>query len=111
MSKLKVECQNCSWKGTEDKCKPAKDVECRHELGDIFSDIECPKCGALCYPVNPKETSPGRDYQGELKAAVATLERFVASVGSHWNTESKAGTAIFVAAERIIAKYKKGGVK
>jgi hypothetical protein len=38
-------CRNCSWTGT--KPVPAKDPWARHEPGDVFSDRECPACGAL----------------------------------------------------------------
>jgi predicted RNA-binding Zn-ribbon protein involved in translation (DUF1610 family) len=40
-------CQNCAWEGTAPN--PAKDVLQRHEVGDPFSDLECPECGALVF--------------------------------------------------------------
>jgi hypothetical protein len=45
----KFACQNCTWKGEYEDATPARDVDLRHEMGDTFSDIECPDCGALCY--------------------------------------------------------------
>lgn len=48
----KYECQNCSFTGVEDEFTEAKDLSMRHEIGDAFSNIECPKCGALAFPVS-----------------------------------------------------------
>ena len=48
------ECDNCSKQFTEDQCNEAKDILMRMERGSIFTDLECPECGALCYSVGEK---------------------------------------------------------
>ncbi len=45
------ECQNCGFQDDESKFKEAKDLFERHAPGDTFSDIECPHCGALAFPI------------------------------------------------------------
>lgn len=47
---LELECQGCGFEGSEDVFKHAERIELRHEIGDRFSNKECPKCGALAYP-------------------------------------------------------------
>jgi hypothetical protein len=44
-------CDNCRaiWKA--DELEGTKDLENRVDSGSIVSSGECPKCGALCYPV------------------------------------------------------------
>lgn len=49
------ECQNCGHTAAEDKMAPAKDITLRFLPGDTFSDLECPKCGAICLPVNRRK--------------------------------------------------------
>ena len=49
---MRVECQNCRTFLEDSECREAKDLLERHSFGDIFSDLECPKCGALCYPID-----------------------------------------------------------
>jgi hypothetical protein len=44
-------CANCTWVGSEAQTVDAPDALLRHSIGDIFSDRECPECGALCYPL------------------------------------------------------------
>ncbi len=46
-----LECQNCRRRGTEADFIPALNVERRHSMGDVYSDLECTDCGALAYPV------------------------------------------------------------
>ncbi len=53
---MKVKCQNCGWVGSDEECAEAEDVEQRHEVGDVFSNLECPRCDALCYPLRKKPT-------------------------------------------------------
>lgn len=62
-----VQCQNCGWAGEYGQCLPAKDIGERHTLGDVFSNIECPDCGALCYPDDPTEVSPWWDEEAGAK--------------------------------------------
>ena len=62
MSVLTYKCQNCQWDGPQEACKPAKDVHMRHVPGDVFSDLECPECGALCFPVHVAEDETAEQY-------------------------------------------------
>lgn len=50
-------CANCDYKGEYDTLPRAKDIGQRHDPGDTYSDVECPRCGALCFP---DKTTPGR---------------------------------------------------
>lgn len=49
------ECQNCGFSDDSEKLPPAKDLLLRHTFGDTFSNVECPKCGALCVPIEGKD--------------------------------------------------------
>ena len=49
-----VHCQNCGWTGDYNDAVPAHEITQRHSIGDIYSDVECPDCAALCYPVEPQ---------------------------------------------------------
>ena len=50
------QCQNCGYENTRDALPHAKDLSQRIEIGDPFTDVECPECGALCYPELPEQT-------------------------------------------------------
>lgn len=43
-------CDNCGQQAARSELTPAKDLFSRLEPGGIFTDVECPDCGALCYP-------------------------------------------------------------
>jgi hypothetical protein len=45
------ECQNCEFVAEHDSLPEAKDLSQRIAPGDPHTDRECPRCGALCYPV------------------------------------------------------------
>ena len=47
---MKLECQHCGMVGEETQFPPAKDLHLRNQPGDMFSDQECPDCGALAFP-------------------------------------------------------------
>lgn len=47
-------CENCDHEDHYDNLPVAKNLESRLEPGDIYTDVECPKCGALCYPKEKK---------------------------------------------------------
>lgn len=49
-------CQNCGLSGDEEDFDEAKDLLLRMTPGDIFSDKECPRCGALAFPIEALET-------------------------------------------------------
>jgi predicted RNA-binding Zn-ribbon protein involved in translation (DUF1610 family) len=48
---MKVKCQNCGWTGPQAKCKEIKHLTQRVAVGEPMPAGECPKCGALCHPV------------------------------------------------------------
>lgn len=48
-SRMKYHCTNCDHECTEAEVLPAKDLLQRLEVGDIFTDVECPHCGALIH--------------------------------------------------------------
>ncbi|TXI09401.1 MAG: hypothetical protein E6Q76_05710 [Rhizobium sp.] len=49
-------CDNCHFRADADDMNEAKDLLMRLDVGGIFTDRECPKCGALAFPeiVNAK---------------------------------------------------------
>ena len=49
---MHCQCQNCGFSDDAENLPPARDVLLRHSLGDVFSNVECPKCGALCVPID-----------------------------------------------------------
>ena len=48
---MRARCQDCGHVDDVENLPEAKDVLERHTMGDIFSDVECPHCGAICLPV------------------------------------------------------------
>lgn len=52
---MDLKCADCGRCGDEAEFKQAADIELRHELGDTYSDKECPDCGALAYKVDSTE--------------------------------------------------------
>lgn len=54
----KFKCANCGFIEEELFLPPAKDLFRRFEPGDIFTDRECPKCGALALPIDGEEKTP-----------------------------------------------------
>lgn len=51
------QCANCGFKAKYEDLPPAKDVYERLGMGDTYSDVECPKCGALCFQCEPPPPS------------------------------------------------------
>ncbi len=49
-------CDNCSHCAQYQDLPSAKDLAERIDEAGPKTDRECPKCGALCYPVNQEET-------------------------------------------------------
>jgi hypothetical protein len=49
-----LECQDCGALARESATEPIIGGLGRFEMGDMFSDRECRKCGALCFPVKPR---------------------------------------------------------
>jgi hypothetical protein len=49
--RLRLRCAQCGRTGGEERFVPAVNPERRAVLGQIYSDLECPRCGDLAYPV------------------------------------------------------------
>ena len=45
---MKVECNNCKWRGQSDELAEIQDFYLRVEPGDEVPAGQCPECGALC---------------------------------------------------------------
>lgn len=45
----KVACENCTWIGLSDRCKPIQKLSERVAPGEIMPYGECPGCGAVCH--------------------------------------------------------------
>ncbi len=43
-------CGDCGYEASVQKFPPAQDLLQRLEVGDVFTDKECPECGALSHP-------------------------------------------------------------
>lgn len=58
-------CDNCGFKAMYNELPLAKRLEERLDVGGMYTDVECPKCGALCYPCDPPPASlPKPDSEG-----------------------------------------------
>ena len=44
-------CDNCGFLAVRDNFKEAKDLFIRLTPGGIYTDVECPKCAALAFPL------------------------------------------------------------
>jgi hypothetical protein len=53
-------CQNCDWQGPDGELKPVRDLFERVDVGEPMPSGECPKCGALCQPVEGELQLPDR---------------------------------------------------
>ncbi len=53
------ECDNCDFKALAYQFDEAVDISQRIDPGGIYTDKECPKCGALAYPVEDSDRRKG----------------------------------------------------
>ena len=51
--RAKVQCDNCSWRGTAEGCVEVNDPWDRLTAGCTVPAGECPECGGLAYLVKP----------------------------------------------------------
>ena len=59
---LMCECDNCGKLLPYGNAEPAINVGSRLDFGQPYSDVECPECGALMYPLSKsKDTSDAHD--------------------------------------------------
>ncbi len=54
-----LECANCGRTSTLGWLA-AEHIQQRHELGDTYSDLQCPDCGALAFPTVPASVTPNK---------------------------------------------------
>jgi hypothetical protein len=55
------QCANCEFTAPYENLPTAKDLFERIEVGDIFTDVECPECGSLCFPLDEEDAEPKGD--------------------------------------------------
>ena len=73
---MRYECDNCGYRANPENLPDAQNLYVRLDPGGLYTDKECPKCGALCFPVEPKPKRPPREKNpapGGSYAAVMTL--------------------------------------
>ena len=46
-----VECADCQTEFSANQCDAVKDPLERFAPGDTYTDLQCPSCGALCFPI------------------------------------------------------------
>jgi hypothetical protein len=81
MSSIKLKCDNC---GKLVHPVPAKDRAKRHEHGDIYSNIECPKCAALIY--RPTLSVNARHHAIEIFTILKDITKAASMAGPHGTT-------------------------
>lgn len=64
-------CAGCGYQSAYGDLPEAKDITLRHCVGDVFSDVECPECGALCFPL--EEPGPEEEALDALLQCVKFL--------------------------------------
>ena len=79
------QCDNCEGVWDESELPQAKDILMRQSLGGTFSDVECPDCGALCFPL---EGADLLQYYA-IKALDGISEMFVTD--KNWKMSDVAG--------------------
>ena len=75
---MKYECQNCGRRAEGAKLPPVDDPQMRFEPGDVYTDRQCAKCGALCYPLLPCPPEPelsSRDIEAEVQKIHDSIAR------------------------------------
>lgn len=55
------ECDNCAFQGEDHRFKPARDISERIMPGMIYTNLECPHCGGLAYPLDKLEDKDSHD--------------------------------------------------
>lgn len=73
-------CQNCGYTDDESAFPRALAVLQRHEVGDTFTDRECPECSSLAHPTTLKGVVIGK----------AGLEAFKADVNAPYHLAQQA---------------------
>lgn len=61
-------CANCGHEDDYDNLPAARQLSQRLEVGEPYTNVECPECGALCYPKEEDQSN-----EGNLNAAAADM--------------------------------------
>jgi hypothetical protein len=72
-----LRCADCRHEAAESEFVAARDVFERNSLGDVFSDMECPECGALAFPVDAEDAGEG---DGAVHAELVQLAEVAQSM-------------------------------
>jgi hypothetical protein len=72
-------CANCGFTAEWKDLPPAREIEERHFIGDIFSDVECPECGALCFPVKTPEEEKAERVCAAAPDLLAALQQIASN--------------------------------
>lgn len=60
------QCNNCEHTDDYRSLPQARDLLERFEPGETYTDVECPQCGALCFPVDVAEPETAPQPSGKL---------------------------------------------
>ena len=108
---MKYECQNCGRKAEGAKLPPVDDPQMRFEPGDAYTDRQCAKCGALCYPV-AELTSRDIEFRiQQIHDSIARLSKYLRRQGDSavMTLECAAGRAVIVDGQSV--SFSVGGAK
>ena len=74
---MKLQCDNCSHTADYDDFPEAEDFHTRNSIGFLFSDKECPECGALAFPVAEGAEAERERVRDAAPALLAALRRII----------------------------------
>ena len=77
---MRVSCSSCDFEAEAAEADRATAVLARVRLGELFSDVECPTCGALCFPSEPEDRWPF--VAVDLPDLIASVKRLAAKPGA-----------------------------
>jgi len=97
---MKYECDNCNHQGTEENLPDVKKLFSRLTVGGIFTDKECPKCGALCFPITFPKVAPAPEDK-----ILSSLEHAIQFLDNEHNTQEKEGQDIKTKLESVRATH------
>ncbi len=69
------ECQNCGWRGAEERLEPIEDIFQRVDPGEPMPAGECPECGALCHEID--EATPPKAVTADALYGVLNAVRVI----------------------------------
>ena len=60
-------CNNCDHEAKHADLPPARDLHARLEPGDTVTDVECPECSGLCFPIEADAPKPSLEERARLE--------------------------------------------